>query len=329
MPPSQTSPNQNHLRDALMASLFPPNSNGPPLPPFHTLLIKGPHHPSAPIHLALSKFQSQSVFPTVPSTSTTASNNVNATGDEPRVVMIAAPGRESLAGALRAHNDDWVGTHAGRGDVFALAGCTTVFYPPSPAHFAFLIEMLTTSPSTAALNDSKNANAILDQPPSLIILIGLSAYFLDDAATNPTGHPWTVSSYMTLVARTLASFAAFSKVAPMPIALALFDAQLDELKLPILKHPPGAPKKANKLENVAFYVQKYFDLLAVFEEDDEFFLNSSQEEENEMMDMDPQRRTRMHIFRRGQTKPFETWRWVEKPDVDSGGAVFVWDEINS
>jgi hypothetical protein len=57
--------------------------------------------------------------------------------------------------------------------------------------------------------------------------------------------------------------------------------------------------------------------------DDEMFLNSSQEDENEAMDA--QRRNRMHIFRRGQIKAFETLRWVERPGGSSGGTIFVWD----
>ncbi|KAJ7044639.1 hypothetical protein C8F04DRAFT_1350910 [Mycena alexandri] len=282
-----------------MASLFP---SGPPLPAFQSLLIKGPYHPSAPIHLALSHAA------TFPATSSQAATRI----------LLITPSRETIAAALREHNDDWIGTHSGRGDVLQLSACTTVFYPASAAHFSFLVEMLTTA-TDARRN---NATTILEQAPSLVVLIGLSAYFLEDVEMNPTGHPWTVSSYMTLVARSLASFAALRGTSD--IALALFDSKLDDLKLPILKHPTGA-KKPSKLENVAFYVQKYFDLLAVFEEDDEFFLNSSQEDENEM---DSQRRNRMHIFRRGQNKAFETRRWIERID-SHGGTVFVWDEINS
>ncbi|KAJ7780936.1 hypothetical protein B0H16DRAFT_1682533 [Mycena metata] len=266
-----------------MSSLFP---SGPPLPAFQSLLVKGPHHPSAPIHLALSHAAQ------CPGT---------------RILMIT-PSRETMAAALREHNDDWIATRSGTGDVLGLAGCSTVFYPPSPAHFSFLVEMLSTN------TDGNNPTTVLAQAPSLVILVGLSAYFLEDVEMNPTGHPWTVSSYMTLVARTLASFAALS---PTPIALALFDAHLDALKLPILKHPPSKP---SKLENVAFYVQKYFELLAVFERDDDSFLSSSQEDEREM---DSQQRNRMHLFRRGQPKP-ETWRWIERIE---GGTVFVWDGI--
>jgi hypothetical protein len=51
------------------------------------------------------------------------------------------------------------------------------------------------------------------------------------------------------------------------ISLALFDSQLDQLKLPVLRHPAAEENKSpSRLENVAFFVQKYFDLVAVFEE---------------------------------------------------------------
>ncbi|KAF7352515.1 hypothetical protein MVEN_01216400 [Mycena venus] len=273
-----------------MASLFP---SGPPLPVFSSLIVKGPYHASAPIHLALSH-----------------SANLPET-----CILMITPSRDTMVTALRDHNDDWMSVHSGQGKILELSQCTTVFYPPSPAHFAYLVSMLTTD------DQSQNVTTILDQAPSLVVLIELSAYFLSDVQTNPNGHSWTLSSYMTLVARTLASFAALSS-GQSDIALVLFDSQLDDLKLPVLKHPTAGPnRKPSKLENVAFFVQKYFDMVAVFEEDDEFFLNSSQEDEREM---DAERRNRMQIFRRGQSVPFETLRWVERPGGSTGGAIFVW-----
>jgi len=278
-----------------MASLFP---SGPALPDFKSLIVKGSYHPSAPIHLSLSHSTN---FP------------------DTRILMIT-PSRETMAAALRDHNDEWMSVHSGEGKILQLSECTTVFYPPSPAHFAYLVSMLTTEDHAQSLN---SPTTILEQAPSLVILIELSAYFLSDVQTNPNGHPWTLSSYMTLVARTLASFAALSSPGSSDIALVLFDSQLDHLKLPVLKNPTnGANRKPSKPENVAFFVQKYFDMIAVFEEDDEFFVNSSQEDETEM---DAQQRNRMHIFRRGQNVPFETQRWVERPGGSNGGTVFIWD----
>ncbi|KAJ6515568.1 hypothetical protein C8R45DRAFT_956937 [Mycena sanguinolenta] len=280
-----------------MASLFP---TGPTLPDFKSLVVKGHYHPSAPIHLALSH----------------AANLPDAG------VLMITPSRETIVTALREHNDDWMMANSGQGSVLELSSCTKVFYPPSPAHFAYLVSMLTTD------EQSQHPTAFLDQTPSLVILLELSAYFLSDVQANPNGHSWTLASYMTLVARTLASFATLSSpsapsTASSGIALVLFDSQLDQLKLPVLKHPmSGGNRKPSKPENAAFFVQKYFDMTAIFEEDDEFFLNSSQEDEREM---DGERRNRMHIFHRGQTLPFETQRWVEQPGGSRGGTIFVWD----
>ncbi|KAJ7498625.1 hypothetical protein FB451DRAFT_1202553 [Mycena latifolia] len=264
-----------------MPSLFP---SGPELPDFKSLVVKGTYHPSAPIHLALSH---AARFP------------------DTRTLLIT-PSREAIAVALQNYNDDWVQLHSGEGKSLELSSSITVFYPPSPAHFAFLMSML----STDDQSPSFSATTTLDRPPSLIILHELSAYFLPDA----NGHSWTLSSYMTLVARTLSSFAALSapssgtSAPSTDIALALFDSELDHLKLPVLKHPPAAGKKPGKLENVAFFVQKYFDLVAIFDEDD-MFLNSSQEDEDN--ELTRQRRNRMQIFRSSQTEAIETLRWIE------------------
>ncbi|KAF7355582.1 hypothetical protein MSAN_01475400 [Mycena sanguinolenta] len=280
-----------------MASLFP---SGPALPDFKSLVVKGTYHPSAPIHLALSH----------------AANLPDAG------VLMITPSRETMVTALREHNDDWMAAHSGQGNVLELSSCTKVFYPPSPAHFAYLVSMLTTD------DQSQDPTIILDQAPSLVILIELSAYFLSDVQANPNGHPWTLASYMTLVARTLASFATLSSLSEpsttsSAIALVLFDSQLDQLKLPVLKHlTAGGNRKPSKPENATFFVQKYFEMTAIFEEDDEFFLNSSQEDEREM---DGQRRNRMQIFHCGQNLPFETQRWVEQPGGSSGGTIFLWD----
>ncbi|KAJ6628952.1 hypothetical protein B0H10DRAFT_105898 [Mycena sp. CBHHK59/15] len=111
------------------------------------------------------------------------------------------------------------------------------------------------------------------------------------------------------------------------IALALFDSQLDQLKLPVLKHPAdNEDKKPKPPENVAFFVQKYFDLVAVFEEDP-MFLSSSQEDEKEMNN---QRRNRLQLFHRGKREAVETYSWVEQSAVPntnprSGGVIFIWD----
>ncbi|KAJ7180402.1 hypothetical protein C8R43DRAFT_870362 [Mycena crocata] len=155
-------------------SLFP---SGPPLPGFKSLVVKGPYHASAPIHLALSHAAD---FPAT------------------QTVMIT-PSRQAMAETLRDYNDNWISVHSGEGKVLDLSSCITVFYPQSPAHFSFLMSTLSTDAQSVS-------TTILDRPPSLMILHELSAYF-----TSSDDYSWTLSSYMTLVVRTLASFATLSR----------------------------------------------------------------------------------------------------------------------
>jgi len=168
--------------------------------------VKGPYHPSAPIHLTLSHAAN---FPAT------------------RALMIT-PSREAMATALRDHNDSWMATHSCHGKVLELSEYTTVYYPPSPAHFSYLMSTLSTD------CQSLEPTIILDRSPSLVVLVELSAYFLPDTQVNPNTHSWTVSSYMTLVARTLASFASLASAGSgestpsANITLVLFDSQLDD-----------------------------------------------------------------------------------------------------
>lgn len=74
-----------------MASLFPPPSPG--LPPFRTLLVQGPFHPSAPVHLMLSQ---------------------NAQNQKGKALMIT-PSRQTLAAALVECGDEWLKIHGGHG----------------------------------------------------------------------------------------------------------------------------------------------------------------------------------------------------------------------
>ena len=71
---------QQHL------SMFPPP--GPQLPSFNTLLITGPYHPSAPIHLALSLDQ--------------------------RAILLS-PSRDAFLEDLQQFNDSWLNSHSGKG----------------------------------------------------------------------------------------------------------------------------------------------------------------------------------------------------------------------
>ncbi|CAK5275443.1 unnamed protein product [Mycena citricolor] len=218
----------------VMLSLFPCEL-GLSLPDFRSILVTGPYHASAPVHLLLSR---ATLFPGT------------------RAVLIT-PSQGVIAAALQEHNDAWLSTHFGQGRTLELSWCTTVYYPPTPAHFAFLLSMLSTDV------DKTPSETVLEGQPSLVVLVELSAYFLGDVQVNPDRHSWTLSSYMSLIARVWAFVGGLGK--DSPVSVALFDSGLDRLKLPIVKNPSAESKRPSKDENAIFFVQKYFDTMAVFE----------------------------------------------------------------
>lgn len=74
-----------------MASIFPQPS--PCVPPFKTLLIHGPYHPSAPLHLCLSH---AALVPT-------------------NRALFIAPSRAKLQTTLREFSDEWLNERGGHG----------------------------------------------------------------------------------------------------------------------------------------------------------------------------------------------------------------------
>lgn len=82
-----------------MSSLFPETFSGHDLPPCRTLLIQGPYHPSAPIHLCLSH--------------TKARPNSKA--------MLLTPSRGDIANALVEFDDDWISSTSGHGKISEIA----------------------------------------------------------------------------------------------------------------------------------------------------------------------------------------------------------------
>ncbi|KAF7301941.1 hypothetical protein MIND_00760200 [Mycena indigotica] len=286
-------------------SLFPSGA-GPTLalPEFKSIAIKGPYHASAPIYLALS------VAEKYPDT---------------RIVMIT-PSRDALSAALQEHKDSWMIENAGNGSVLEFADCTVVYYPPTPAHFSYLVSSLSTNV------EGSDPKAILYRPPSLMVLIELSAYFMLDVEADPDHHQWTLSSYLTLVARSLAAVAVLSSSAdvrkhPSELSLALFDSNLDNLRLPVLKQPLadlGRSPSTVRKEVVARYVQKYFELFAVVEEDDDVNLTPSQEADAEIQEAGRQRWNRMRIYGQGDVL-LSCLKWLEARDPQTDGVVFSWN----
>lgn len=86
-----------------MASLFP--QPGPLLPGFPTLLITGPYHASAPIHLALT---------------------LNAELGPQAHALILAPSRTLFKNAIQRLNDHWLYTNSGTGRNATLATSVTL-----------------------------------------------------------------------------------------------------------------------------------------------------------------------------------------------------------
>ncbi|KAK0191340.1 hypothetical protein F5146DRAFT_596808 [Armillaria mellea] len=173
---------------SLMHTLFP--GFEPQLPSFTSLMIQGPYHASAPIHLALSH--------------TSQANSSSA--------VFLSPSRQLVTVALREYNDSWLATHSGQGRVSEMSSRVNMLYPPTPTHLAFLLASFEVPQhgSTHTLHPKTT----LDASPGLIILHELSAYFLSDVESDPTSHSWTVSSYMSLVikALSLASFLSYESL---------------------------------------------------------------------------------------------------------------------
>jgi len=226
--------------------LFPDSLPAPNLPPFRTLLIKGSYHPSAPIHLCLSHTRTRPGSKTV----------------------LFTPSRSSFKRSLEEFNDDWLSTHSGHGKMAEISSRIEVFYPPSPAHLELFLSLIRTyMPSDGAQLDAK---ATLDASPTLIVLHEPSAYFLDlDIETS-----YTVSSYLSLVAHALASvtFLSAHNDGTEHVIFALFDSQLERLKMPVILPLAGIfhdqeedTAQSPRLESVAGLVQKYFEWVGVFD----------------------------------------------------------------
>jgi len=281
-----------------MLSLFPDGVSERELPPFRTLLIKGSYHPSAPIHLCLSHSRSQ-----------TRSK-----------IILLTPSRSSFKRSLEEFNDDWLSVYSGHGKITELSSRIEVFYSPSPAHLELFLSMI----RTYELSDGAQfeANTTLDTMPTLIVLHELSAYFLTpDMETS-----YTVSSYLSLVAQALASVTFLSAHNGIDnIMFALFDAQLDQLKLPIVRPPSQGEEteRSVRLESVAGLVQKYFEWVGVFDKFDTASVGEGGSER--------ERKNRLRLYEtlHSNGNPSRILHWTEQDGPQRGssdrrGTVFCW-----
>ncbi|KAH9998368.1 hypothetical protein BJV77DRAFT_749914 [Russula vinacea] len=132
-----------------MTTVFPlPN---PTLPEFTTLLLKGPYHASAPIHLCLTHL-------------------ANRPGS--RAVLLT-PSRENFVAALRDFDDDWLNECGGYGAVTQVLSRVDVFYPSTPVQASLFLSMLRDArPGTAP-------SQLEIESPCLVLLHEFSSYFLN------------------------------------------------------------------------------------------------------------------------------------------------------
>ncbi|KAI1796300.1 hypothetical protein LXA43DRAFT_662560 [Ganoderma leucocontextum] len=158
-----------------MVSFFPHPC--PQLPDFRSMLVRGPYHPSAPVHLLLSHgFENP----------------------EDKAVLLT-PHRESFRNALIELNDRWLELHSGNGRSSGAAQRTQMFYPPTLAHLGLTLSMLHEYDDTL-----HHRKATLEAAPTLLVLHEPSAYF--SAETTQA----TVSAYLSVVSSALALTSSWS-----------------------------------------------------------------------------------------------------------------------
>ncbi|KIK65466.1 hypothetical protein GYMLUDRAFT_239998 [Collybiopsis luxurians FD-317 M1] len=147
-----------------MASLFH-NHDGPLLPEFLTLLVKGPYPTAAPFNLALS-------FP------------------KRSVIMLSS--RDNLRPLLQGQKLT--------GRIAAFAEQVQIFYPPTAAHMALILSALQVIQTESMPPDTSSYSPHLLKPPgpALVIIHELSAYF-----SNTHSSSMPSSSYLSLVMRAI------------------------------------------------------------------------------------------------------------------------------
>ncbi|KAF9013353.1 hypothetical protein BDQ17DRAFT_1537026 [Cyathus striatus] len=274
-----------------MLSLFP--QPGPSLRDFQTLLVKGAYHSSAPVHLLASHI----------------SQSENARG------VLITPSRSKILKSLVEFNDDWIANNALLGHVAPIFSRVSVFYPPSPAHLSMLLSVLRTAnmPEPPVALEINRETALVTAP-SIVILHEPASYFTSRGIHDR--NTWTVSSYLTLIARVFRWISVVEKAFDTPhrpIIFALFDSQLDNLKLPLVKMPSkrydigNEAYEAERNESVLLLAEKYFECIATFKEDIAE-VPSSQDEE--LMTDHPNWR-HLELFRRDRPDELETFRWLE------------------
>lgn len=280
-----------------MTTIFPPS--GPFLPPFRTLLVQGPYHPSAPIHLMLSH---------------------NAKSPKAKAIMIS-PSRQQLCSSLTEFDDEWLRANGGTGRVCDASSRVDILYPPTPAHFVLLLSMLHVYEGSFY-----HPKTTLPSAPTLLVLHELSA-LCSAGSSEPT-----LSSYISLITHALTALNALSSQSSTTIALAVFDSGLDQLRLPVLRpvsppegesHTPSSVRR----EPVAPFVHNFFQWTGVVEAagSPETEIPSSQPEEASMEPNLTQMRMWLHC---GEDSSMDiVWEWVvgtQSVGPHAGAKYFDW-----
>ncbi|KIM45792.1 hypothetical protein M413DRAFT_23615 [Hebeloma cylindrosporum] len=262
--------------------MFPPP--GPQPPSFNTLLITGPYHPSAPIHLALSLDQ--------------------------RAILLS-PSRDVFLEDLQRFNDSWLNSNSGKGRFTNLSSNVSIFYPPTAAHLCLLLSTLCVSGPNAHENERRINDPKIFQPsaPNLIIVTELSKYFLSENDSPPTS-TLTTSSYLTLLNRVLVLLGNLNSSVGPPPKFALFDSRLDAFNLPITSNVEELPNHHPRQTRVLPIIENYFEWIGVFE-DDSSYIPSSQGEET-TSDEGIHKQLRIYHSAEGSADDVRIHQWVEK-----------------
>ncbi|KAH9062206.1 hypothetical protein EDB87DRAFT_326171 [Lactarius vividus] len=221
-----------------MTTLFPLPS--PALPEFTTLLLKGPFHASAPIHLCLTHLANR------PGT----------------CAVLLTPSRDNFVAALRDLNDDWLNECGGFGAVYEVLSRVEVFYAPTPSHASLALSMLRVA------HPEKPPSQLEISSPCLVLLHELSSYFLDGDGLH------NVASYLSVVAHALTTLKSLSEHESRPrVSLVVMDSKLDSLSLPVLRPSIHAPEvelggQSDPPYCVGFLVDRYFEWVGTFESKD-------------------------------------------------------------
>ncbi|TFK27092.1 hypothetical protein FA15DRAFT_666828 [Coprinopsis marcescibilis] len=285
-----------------MPGFFPNNNHR--LPVFKSMLVIGPHHASAPIHLALSY----------------AAEHPNSSP------LILSSSRTSFKEDLVALNDGWISSTSRQGNMMEALSRVNLLYPPTPLHLSMLLSTVRClGPKDVEASPSVlNPKTMLASSPGLIILHEPSLYFADHDEFS--SH--TLSTYMSLVTRTFAALDSLAeKRSPFQPSFALFDSGLPDLKLPLvgIKVLPSEryiprPPNARKLEPVLPYIEKYFEWVCCFESpsEEEETVPSSQGEE-EVGEDQPRSVRQFKLYRVSEEldEPHHiTWEQATRPSLD-------------